>query len=322
MKIAVISRRDSWYRRDLERAIRANGHEFFRIDFPRLTGQLRRGHSLIETAGGRLAECDVVIVRTMPPGSLEQVVFRMDALAEIEAAGVEVINPAKALECAVDKYLATARIQAAGLPIPSSIVCENAESAMAAFENLGGDVVVKPLFGSEGRGIVRVSDPDLAYRTFRTLEHIRSVLFLQEFIPHGDSDIRVLVMGNRVQGAIRRSSPGDFRSNIARRGKATRHQPNDREVEYALRATDAVGAVLAGVDVLYDIERGQPVVIEVNGVPGWRAFRRATEIDVAANLIRFLELSDRPHGSTNATQHVSADSDGPTTDVPGSPQLT
>ena len=59
---------------------------------------------------------------------------------------------------------------------------------------LGGDVVVKPLFGAEGRGIVRVSDPDLAFRTFRTLERIQSVLYLQQFIEHKGFDVRILVL--------------------------------------------------------------------------------------------------------------------------------
>ena len=73
---------------------------------------------------------------------------------------------AAAIECAVDKYLTTARLVDAGLPVPRTIVCENAEAAQVAFEQLGGDVVVKPVFGAEGRGILRVSDPDLALRTF------------------------------------------------------------------------------------------------------------------------------------------------------------
>ena len=124
-----------------------------------------------------LAEFDVILVRTMPPGSLEQVVYRMDVLARLQEAGTPVVNSPKALECAVDKYLTTARLQAAGLPVPQTIVCEHEDDAMAAFEKLGEDVVVKPLFGAEGRGIVRVTDPDLAHRTFRTLMRLSAVLY-------------------------------------------------------------------------------------------------------------------------------------------------
>src|SRR5207249_6795759 len=131
-----------------------------------------------------LTEFNAVIIRTMPPGSLEQVVYRMDVLARLEGAGVVVLNSAKSVECAVDKYLTTARLEAAGLPVPATVVCENSEDALAAFERLGSDVVVKPIFGSEGRGILRVSDPDLALRTFRTLERLQAVLYLQQFVDH------------------------------------------------------------------------------------------------------------------------------------------
>ena len=119
----------------------------------------------------------------MPPGSLEQVVFRMDVLQRLEARGHRRPQPAAALEVCVDKYLASARLEAAGLPVPPTIVCQDADTALEAFEQLGGDVVVKPLFGSEGRGMVRVSDPELAWRTFRTLERTAVRALLAEVHP-------------------------------------------------------------------------------------------------------------------------------------------
>ena len=127
-------------------------------------------------------------------------------VARLEAARVAVLNPARAIECAVDKYLATCRLEAAGLPVPPTLVCERADDALAAFDELGGDVVVKPIFGSEGRGIVRVSDPELALRTFRTLERLQAVLYVQEFVPHEGCDVRVIVLDGRVIGAMRRCS--------------------------------------------------------------------------------------------------------------------
>ena len=234
---------------------------------------------------------EFLIVRTMPPGSLEQVVFRMDVLSRIEAAGTRVINSPKALECAVDKYLTTARIQAAGLPVPDTIVCEHEDSAMDAFEELGGDVVVKPLFGSEGRGIVRVTDPDLAHRTFRTLMRLDSVLYLQRFVDHGGFDVRILVLDGEVLGGMRRRSPNDFRTNVAREAVAESHQPLPQEVAFALKAASVTGAFIAGIDLLYD-RQGNCYVIEVNAVPGWQAFGRVNGIDVASRLIgRLLKKS-------------------------------
>jgi ribosomal protein S6--L-glutamate ligase len=241
-------------------------------------------------------EVDAVLVRTMPPGSLEQVVFRMNLLARLEQQGVQVVNPAKSVECAVDKYLTTARLQQAGLPVPPTAVCETAEAALAAFDQLGGDVVVKPLFGSEGRGIVRVSDPDLAVRVFRTLERLQALLYLQQFVPHAGYDVRVLVLDGRVLGGMRRCNPEDFRTNVSRSARAEPVDLTEEQCDWALRATAAVGARIAGVDLLYD-QGGPGYVIEVNGVPGWQALRRVTGIDVAAELVLSLERhAEQPTG--------------------------
>jgi predicted ATP-grasp superfamily ATP-dependent carboligase len=173
---------------------------------------------------------------------------------------------------------------------------------MEAFDALERDVVVKPLFGAEGRGIVRVSDPDLALRTFRTLERIQAVLYLQKFIPHEGFDVRVLVLDGRAVGAIRRRSADDFRTNVSRNGRPEAHDLTANETELALRAVEATGSRFAGVDLLYD-RAGQVYVIEVNAVPGWRAFQRVTGIDVAALVIASLEETSRPTNHHAAGTH-------------------
>ncbi|MCH7990300.1 MAG: RimK family alpha-L-glutamate ligase [Planctomycetes bacterium] len=288
MHIAVLGNPGSWYCEDLKQAAELRGHRFSRIDFPRLTAAVGSDSPALFGNDVDLSQVDAVIVRTMPPGSLEQVVFRMDALAELEAAGITVLNPPKAIETAVDKYVTTCRLQAAGLNVPETIVCENFEAAMTAFEQLGGDVVVKPIFGAEGRGILRVSDPDLALRTFRTLERIQSVLYLQRYIAHEGFDIRVLTLHGTVLGGMKRCCDDDFRTNVSRNGRAERHLLTEKEQEWALRAAIAVGTQFAGVDLLYE-RSGTCHVIEVNAVPGWRAFQKVTGIAVAQQIIESLE---------------------------------
>jgi ribosomal protein S6--L-glutamate ligase len=288
MKIAILARPRSWYCRDLSRAAAERGHSCRRIDFPKFVGYLGGAQSGVSAGTEDLTACDTVIVRTMPPGSLEQVVYRMDALLRLSAAGVVVLNPPKAIECAVDKYLASARLERAGLTIPPTIVCEDADDALGAFERLGRDVVVKPIFGSEGRGIVRVSDPEIALRTFRTLERIGSVLYLQRFIENEGFDVRVLVLDGRVLGGMRRRANGDFRANVSCRGTAELHSVSEREAQCALAASKATESRFAGVDLLYGRD-GTCYVIEVNAVPGWQAFRRVAGIDVAAAVIARLE---------------------------------
>jgi RimK family alpha-L-glutamate ligase len=293
MRIGILGRPESWYARDLSRVIVERGHIAVVVPFEKLTASVGlRDYPLIQGLDQDLSECDAVVVRTMPPGSLEQVVFRMDALVRLQAAGKIVLNPPKAVECAVDKYLTTARLASAGLPVPETVVCETAVAAMDVFERLGSDVVVKPIFGSEGRGIVRVSDPDLALRTFRTIERTQSVLYLQRFIDHPGCDLRVMVLDGKVLGGMRRCCPDDFRVNVSRSGHAESVPLTPEQTDWAIRAANAIGAPLAGIDLLYD-SRGQGYVIEVNGVPGWQAFRRVTGIDVATKVVQYLECPIR-----------------------------
>ncbi len=286
MKIGVLANPESWYLADLNRAADSLGYELLRVDYRQLLGD----ESTIRVGGETpllLNNFDALIVRTMPPGSLEQVVFRMDALLQLDEAGVAVVNHPKAIECAVDKFLATAKLARAGIPVPATIACQSSDAAMESFEQLGGDVVVKPIFGAEGRGIVRVSDPDMAHRVFRTLERINAVLYLQAFIDHPGYDIRVLVLDGRVVGSIRRIAQDDFRTNVAQKATTEIHSPTGVECELAIRSATGVNARFAGVDILKD-PSGDDFVIEVNAVPGWRAFTRTTGIDVADVFLRSL----------------------------------
>jgi RimK family alpha-L-glutamate ligase len=285
MHIAVLAAADSWYFRDLARAA-GDRYVLTPISYKRLSAAMRGGEAKMQASDVRLEDVDAVLVRSMPPGSLEQVVFRMDALARLEATGVAVVNPAKAIEAAVDKYLATARLQEAGLLVPPTIVCQALGDALDAYEALGGDVVVKPLFGGEGRGIARVSDPAIARRVFATLEQTGAVLYLQQFVAHDGVDWRLLVVGDDVLG-MRRVNPDDWRTNISLGARAEPLEVTTELAQLARRAAACVGASIAGVDLLPGRD-GRLYALEVNAVPGWRALAGVTEVDVAARVLEFV----------------------------------
>jgi tetrahydromethanopterin:alpha-L-glutamate ligase len=280
-----------WHVRDLQRAATGMGISFQAVAFPRVIGHVGKGQTRVEAGGIHLRDVDGVLVRMMPPGTLEQVVFRMDALHRVSAAGVPVWNPPGAIEAAVDKYLALARLDAAGLPVPATWAGESAHAALEAFEALGGDVVIKPLFGSEGRGLVRVSDRELARRAFQTLERLGAVLYLQRFVPHPGHDLRAFVLNDRVLGAIRRFAPeGDWRTNVALGGETETVLLDGQTERLALHAARAVGARIAGIDLLPDAH-GNLVVLEVNAVPGWRALAETTGVDVASEILQAIRGS-------------------------------
>lgn len=286
MHLAILSHGTGWHVADLLRAAATLGQRSTVVDFRRLSAGVGAGPE-------PLLEFDAVIVRTMPPGSLEQVVFRMDLLQQVEARGVPILNTPRALEACVDKYLTTARLAAAGLPVPPTIVCQTADAALEAFDALGGDVAVKPLFGSEGRGMLRVSDPELAWRTFRTLERTAVVLYLQQIIRHPGWDLRVFVLAGRVLTGMRRHARGDWRTNVAQGGYGEPAAVGDTEAALALRAAAVLGTDAAGVDLMQG-PAGEWYVIEVNAVPGWRALAPVTGVDIATAMLRHLHDRVRP----------------------------
>jgi ribosomal protein S6--L-glutamate ligase len=283
--MAFLSTGNGWHVQDLHRAAKVRGHLSVTVDF-------RRVQAAVAVGADELADFNAIVVRTMPPGSLEQVVFRMDVLQRLRSRGAIVLNPPAAVETCVDKYLATARLEAAGIRVPPTIVCQHADAALEAFRVLGGDVVLKPLFGSEGRGMVRVSDPEMAWRTLRTLERTQCVLYLQQFIPHPGWDLRIFVLDGRVLAAMRRWANGDWRTNVAQGGRAEPVRLDAEEERLALSAAEAVGAAAAGVDLLPG-QDGAWYVLEVNAVPGWRTLAPVAGVDVAAALIEYLERERR-----------------------------
>ncbi len=235
-----------------------------------------------------LDRADAVLARIIPSGSLEQIIFRVDALHRLEDRGVRVMNSPRAIERTVDKFWTSTLLEQCGLPTPDTVVCETADEAFTAFRALG-DVIVKPLFGSMGLGMVRVTDEEMAWRVFRTVEQIRGVYYLQRTIEHDGSDIRAFVIGGQVLGAIKRQSDG-WRTNLARGGSARPVQLSREWATLAIRAAAAVGAEYAGVDLL-PARDGQVYVLEVNGIPGWQGLQEATGLDVAGAL---LEQMARP----------------------------
>jgi RimK family alpha-L-glutamate ligase len=231
--------------------------------------------------------CDAVIVRGIPRGSLEQVIFRVDALHALVERGVRCINGPRAIERSIDKFLASALLARAGVPTPRTIACERLEDALEAFEELGGDVIVKPLFGSMCAGMTRVDDADVAYRVFGALALERAVYYLQEAVPHGGRDLRAFVVGGRVLAAIERVGEG-WRANLARGAHATAIELSAEQERLCVEAAEVLGADYAGVDLLRAAD-GREYVLELNGIPGWNGLQKATGADVAAALVDRVE---------------------------------
>jgi len=293
LALALIGRGTGWHARRIAAVASARGHGVVVVGWDSLSAGIDgRGDSFGPPA---VAGADLVCVRGMPggpPGSdrLEQVVFRLDVLGRLALGGTPVVNSPRALEAAIDKYLSLARIAAAGIPVPRTAVVQRQDAALAAFESLGGDCVVKPLFGSQGKGLLRVRTAEAmaAWMNAEPRAGRQPVCYLQEFLGRAGWDARILLVGERVFAMRRAAPPGDWRTNLALGGEARPFVPPSDWVEAARLAAAAVGADPAGVDVIPGPDGG-PVVLEVNAVPGWRGLEAHLKTDVTAAVVDHLE---------------------------------
>jgi len=278
-RACILGEPEGWHARRLAAALEQRGLATTVTRWRELAATVSTGPAGFEPPA--LAESDVIVVRGMPGTSppearLEEVIFRMDVLGRLAAAGVPVVNPPRALEIAIDKFLTSARLAAAGLPVPRTQVVQDPGSVRRAWEALGGDCVAKPLFGSRGRGLVRLESADAGSGL---LPATGGVTYLQEFVPHLGWDARVFVVGDRLFAMRRRAAAGEWRTNLAVGGRAERFDLPQGWGDLARRAVAAVEASIGGVDILPATD-GRVLVLEVNAVPGWRGLETVTGPEV------------------------------------------
>ena len=253
--------------------------------FPEIAAKV--GYEPAATASGvkLLEELDGLIIRPIGRGSLEEIIFRMDLLYRLENSGMYVLNSPSAIERCADKYRILTLLEAKGLPVPRTVVTESVEEALKAFHELGGDVVIKPIFGSRGVGLTRVMDIETAARIFRAITFYHGVIYMQEFVSHGVSDIRAFVVGNRIVAAMRRVADS-WKTNVSQGAHPTPLRLNKELEKIAVDSAKAVGCKVAGVDIIEG--RNSVYVVEVNSQPGWQGLQTVTETDIAQEIIDFL----------------------------------
>lgn len=274
--------------------VQALADTFHRLQAEPVLIDPKKWTSFIETRKIRLTETDeaqnkaedldALVVRSLPGGSLEQVIYRVNALHCLEDLGLRVINNASLIEKTVDKFYTSALLARAGLPVPETIVTERYDQAMEAVKKLGR-AVVKPIFGSLGKGIVLLEDLDIAHRVFRALEMGRYVYYIQKYLPHENEDLRIFIVGGEIVGAMRRCG-SSWKTNIACGSRAEQYNPSEEIAELALKAAKVLQADYVGLDIL--ISDNQPYIIEANGIPGWQGLQSVTDTDIAEILARYV----------------------------------
>lgn len=264
-----------------------------RAAFARLDCEVRRVSLTecgIDTGGGTAGLCipgfedalpDGVFVRGVPGGTLEQVVLYLDVLHALRALGVPVYNNGRAIEKSVDKGMTSLLLQRAGVATPPTWVTADSARAAAVWRReraAGHRLVVKPLFGSQGRGLRRLSRRD----RLPPADSCQGVYYLQRYVEGAGGDWRVFVVNGRAVAGMQRCGRG-WINNVAQ-GATCIPVVNDPELErLAEAAVAALEMDYAGVDLMRDAD-GALQVIEVNSIPAWKGLQAVCSVDIAQSL--------------------------------------
>jgi len=283
MKVGILTRNENaWCSLQLKKSFRKSNIDVVCFSFSDLVARVRLTPDVDFRGLDLVHELSALLVRPIGRGSLEEIIFRLDLLQKLARSGLPVINHPSAIEKAADKYNTLAIMSEQGIAVPRTVVTENVREAIRAFKSFGGDAIVKPIFGSRGIGAARISNLDVAERVFRTLRFNRHILYVQEYIEHGTSDIRAFVIGEKVAAAMRRVAKS-WKTNVSLGAKAVGLELSEQAKDLAVKTAKVIGCEIAGVDIVN--EESQPTVLEINSQPGWRGLQTTTDKSIADMIV-------------------------------------
>jgi RimK family alpha-L-glutamate ligase len=313
LRVAIMADETGWHTRQLQAALRARGASGRCVDLADCRIDTTAAwHGLVIPGFGRELP-DAALVRGIASGSFEQVTRRLGMLHALREFGVPVYNDARAIERSVDKSMTSVLLHAAGIPTPPTWAIESAVDAQRIVmrESAAGHaLVLKPLFGSQGKGLQLIGAVNGVHHALPPLHDAYGGLaYLQRFVPPPGGtmtspgfDWRVLVVGGRAVSAMRRIS-AHWVHNVA---QGARCVAAPLEAQLARLAQDAARALdldYAGVDILPAADAAQPLqVIEVNGIAAWAGLQRVTAFNIARALVD--DLLERKLGAAQQARRA------------------
>lgn len=280
-RIAIAAERDGWHEKRLSAALLRRGARVRRVSLSASGFGAVPGGCAVRLDEWDDGVPDAVFVRAIPGGTFEQVTARLSVLHALRECGVVVYNDARAVERTVDKSMTSFLLSRAGVSTPRTWTCESrSEARRVATQELsaGRRLVLKPLFGARGEGLVLLDSPG----ALPEADACAGVYYLQSYVSAGDGpskDWRVMVVGGRAVAAMERHSER-WITNRARGGQCRPTRLATDMARLAEAATRAVGAAYAGVDLVRD-GQGRCLVLEVNGIPAWRGLQQVSRVDLA-----------------------------------------
>ncbi|MEQ8765780.1 MAG: 30S ribosomal protein S6--L-glutamate ligase [Planctomycetota bacterium] len=292
MKIAILSRKASLYStRRLKEAAEERGHDARVVDYLRCYMNIA-SHRPQVVYQGEAIEADAIIPRI----GASKTFYGNAVVRQFEMMSVFPLNESQAIARSRDKLRCLQLLSRKGIGLPVTGFAHSTKDVQGVLEVVGGaPVVVKLLEGTQGIGVVLCETNKAAESVIEAFRGLDANILVQEFIKEaGGSDLRAFVIGGKVVAAMRRQgAPGEFRSNLHRGGSASKIKLTPEERSTAVRAAKAMGLRVCGVDLLRS--NHGPVVMEVNSSPGLEGIEKASGIDVAGEIIKYIEENASPN---------------------------
>lgn len=289
MKIAILSRNPQLYStRRLVEAAEKHGHEAHVVDHLRCNIEIEQKGPSLYYGSEYLEGFDAVIPRV----GASVTFYGTAVVRQFEMMNVFSVNSSRGIVHSRDKLRCLQVLSKEGIGLPKTVFTNYSRNVEHVVESAGGaPVVLKLLEGTQGLGVVLAENQNAAQSVLEAFNGLKARVIVQEFIKEaGGADIRAFVVDGEVVGAMKRQGKeGEFRSNLHRGGTATILELTEEEKRTAIKAAEAVGLGVAGVDLLQS-SRG-PLVLEVNSSPGLEGIERATGVDIAGKIIAFIEKS-------------------------------
>lgn len=287
MNIVILSRNANLYStRRLVEAGEQRGHRMQVVDHLQCYVGIEKGNPTLHYNGKALENVDAIIPRI---GA--SVTFYGSAIVrQFEMMHVFTANESQAIVRSRDKLRSMQILSREGIGMPITGFARDAKDTDDLIKMVGGTpVVIKLLEGTQGIGVVLAETKKAAQSVLEAFYGLKTNILIQEFISESKgTDVRAFIVDGKVVGAMQRTGKdGDFRSNLHRGGTAELVKLTTIEKNTALRAARALGLNIAGVDMVRS-NRG-PLVLEVNSSPGLEGIEKATGIDIAGNIIDYLE---------------------------------
>jgi ribosomal protein S6--L-glutamate ligase len=280
MKIGVLSKNQAfWATTEIMRALKEHNAEAIYLRTPEVHLSLEEKVADAVYDKKSLRDLNAVIPRI--GRSLTQLGIMI--LRQFDMMTIPSTLSMQGLLTARNKFLALQALHVAGLKIPESVLIASRNRHEEPTEYLTPPLVMKLLSGTQGIGVMLVRDPKEAGPIIDTLSELDQMICLQKYLPNPGEDIRAFIAGGEIVGAMKRKAAAhEWRSNIHIGGQGIAHTLSEPEAEIAIKAAEAVGVEIAGVDLI-SVEN-QPYVIEVNASPGFRGLLAATGVNAAEKI--------------------------------------